>query len=424
MTYQLTERLQYKVGITAELEAAVVERERKAILSSMRHEISLPGFRPGKVPLSMLRARFGDQIEHELREKLFGVAWREIVAGEEDLRPLGMPTVSKIDINDDGTFSLDAELEIRPRLELRPVEELTLPELSLEVADADIEHELEGIQKEQAAWEPADDEPAADGMRVDCEFHGEDIESGEEIVHEDNAGFVIGHPELFAEINEAMQGAHTGDKRSATKRFDESDPDPKRAGKTVRFDVTIKSLKREELPPIDDELAETIGFESLQQLKDRVREVLTQSKVRERDQARRRALLDQLGEDFDLNTLPESLVQSAISNELEEIEQMVRNQGSDPAQLDRSELTPKIEPNARRQVLDMLILDQLADEWDVEAEEMLEELIRAQAGQLGVPPAEHKTNLAREEKLDGIRYSVRISATVKEMIRRAGGEDE
>ncbi len=423
MSYQVTERLQHKVEIAAQLEPEVVERERKALLRSWSGKARIPGFRPGKAPLAILQARFGDQVQGELIEKLAAIALQEVLEGEDNLRPLGPPEVTKADLEPDGGFSLGAEMEVRPEIELRPIEELTLPEVSVEVSDDEVEQEVEKLQKEQAAWEPADDEPAADGMRVDCTFHGETVDDGEVIVHEENAGFIIGHPELYQEINEAMQGAKTGDTCSATERFEDDDPDPGRAGKNIRFDVTIKGLKREELPPADDELATAVGLESFEQLQERIKEALQQQKIEQRRERWRKTLLEQISEGFDINTLPTSLVQSAVDGELEHLEQLFKQHGGDSGNFDRQRFATDIEPSARRKVVDMLILNQLAEEWQISADEQLDRVVQLQAERIGIPAPEHRANLKKQGKLDEMSYNLRLAGAVSELIRRAGGEE-
>jgi trigger factor len=422
MSYQLTKRMQHRVEIAAEFGPERVEKERNRLLKGLRNQVSLPGFRAGKVPLNLIRARFGAELKEQLVERLAQAAWEEVLDGEEQFYPVSAPNISSAELKDDDSFVLAAEVELRPVLELPSLDGLTLPEISTEVAEAEIDAELEKLQKEQASWEPADDEPAEDGMRVVCTFRGEREDDGEVLVDEDDASFIIGHPELYPEISEAMQGATTGDQRSASKRFPDDDPDEERAGKTVRFDVTVKNLKREVLPELDDELAQNIGLDSLSALRERIGEVLGSQKVSERQRSWRRALLDQLGEGYDVNDLPNSLVQNAIGDEIAQLEHLITSRGGSSDSLDRQELAAKIEPQARRKVLDLVILEQLADELEVTAEHLVEEYVRAEASRLGIPPAEHKAKLAKEKRLDSLRHSARISETVNELIRRAGGE--
>jgi len=95
----------------------------------------------------------------------------------------------------------------------------------------------------------------------------------------------------------------------------------------------------------------------------------------------------------------------------------------DSGEVNWQELAARFEPVARKKVLDSLVLEQLAEAWAIDAaEEDVDAYIRGEAQRLDIPPGEHKANLAKENKLDGIRYAARISATADELIRRAGGE--
>jgi trigger factor len=421
------------VEIAADLDPETVNQSRDAVVKSLRRGVKLPGFRPGKAPLALISSRFADDIRGQLMEDLSAKAWKEVVEGEPDLQPVSDPEVTSLDLNEDGSFSLRAEIDVRPVLELVDPGDLSLQEISTEVSEADVDEEIEKIRKEQADWEPADDEPAEDGMRVECSFCGTYVDDNDDpietegedqptVVNEENAGFVLGHPDLYPEISEAMQGARTGDARVAFKRFDDNDPDSNRAGKRIRFEITIKSLKREQLPPVDDELATNLGLESLDELRQRISEVLEQGKKRERRSTWRRGLLDQLAKDFDINDLPQSLVQSAVASEMERFEQTFASRTGEKPQMDRQELATRFEPHARKTVLDMIILEQLAEEWSINSEDEVDLMIRAEAQQLGVPPAEHKANLSKQGQLGGLRQAARMAATTNELIRRAGGE--
>jgi len=435
MPYKLTKRVQHRVEIAADLDPEIVNKAREGVLKKLARKVAMPGFRPGRAPLAIINARFADEIRAELLESLSAQAWEEVLRGEPNLNPVADPELTDIALNDDGSFTLTAEIDVRPRVELPDLDGLTMPEIDAEVTEAEVDAEVEKLRKEQATWVPADEQPAEDGVRVECSFRGvyvgEDDEplAGEDgepslLVDEKTASFIVGHPDLYPEINEAMQGASTGDQKVAIKRFDDDDPDQARAGKRVRFDIEITSLKREELPAVDDELATAVGLESLEQLRERISEALTQNKERERRNTQRRALLDQLGSAFDLNELPQSLVQNAVANEMDRFERAFASQNQGEANFDRQELATRFEPHARKTVLDVLILEQLAEEWALNPDEQVDLVIRADAQQRGLPPAEHKANLKKEGQLAGLRQMARLSMATDELIRRVGEEVE
>lgn len=427
MPYQLTRRPDHTVEVTAHADSETVEAERLHILQNVRRSARVPGFRPGKAPLSVVRTRFGDAVQSELEEHLSKHLWQEVLDGEEGLEPLTPLQVKNAVFKDDGSFAIDAELEVRPRYDLATVDRLTLPEVAISVTDGEVEQELERLRKEQAAWEPAVDQPAEDGMLVEMDLHGEYADGDGEPFSSDGVRFELGEEGVFAEIQEALQGAKAGDEVIADKRFPDDDPDQERAGKAVRYRIEVLSLKRQILPDLNDDFAAGFGFEDLGALTDRAREAILARKKSERRSSWRRALLDQLEEGIDQNQLPPTLVRHDLREEMERYAYAMAMQGNDPRSndMDWQRISAEMEPQVRRKVLDSLILDQLGEEWGTEVpEDDVNSFLQEEARRRGVPVAEHTANLEKEGRLDEIRHAARVSATVDELIRRAGGEVE
>jgi trigger factor len=427
MPYTLTHRANHTVEISAHLEAAAVDRERDGIVRSFRSKARVPGFRPGKAPMAAVRARFAEEIREELQEHLTGLLWREVFEGESAIEPITNPHIRDLQFADDGGFSFTAEIEVRPRYELAGIAGLDLPEVSLDVADTEIDVELTKVQEEQAIWEPADNDEASDGMLVEVDLTGEIEGSDDDPYNEEGASFIIGSGSAPPEVDEALQGAKIGDERIATKVLPDDLEDSDKAGKTVTYTISVKGLKRKVLPEIDDDLATTIGLENLDELRQRIHDVLQQQKRGERRNVWRRFVLDHLETEIDQSELPSSLVQSTLREQLDRYAYTMAMQGVnvDPEKINWQEISAKAEPAARQEVLDTLILEQLAESWEVPVPEAeVDAYIAAEATRQGLPPAEHKANLAAEKKLDRVRHAARIAATVDEMIRRAGGEVE
>ena len=297
MTYTLTEQSNHKLEVAGSLETEIVDRERQSIVRSIRGRVRLPGFRDGRAPESLIRARFADDIDSELKEHLSQLVWQEVMEAESDLQPLTAPQVRDLKFAADGSFELIAELEVRPSYELPELAEATLPDVSLDVTDDEVSIELEQLREQQAVWEPVEDEDAADGMLVEADLHGQMEDSDQEPYEENDARFVLGTDGVPPEVNEAIQGARTGDTRTAERTFPEDDEKTDRAGKTVRYSIEVKALKRKVLPDVDDELAKNLGLEDLGELNEKVREALKRRKIGERREEWRRFLLDHLSED-------------------------------------------------------------------------------------------------------------------------------
>ena len=425
MTYKLTEQANYKLEVAGSLQTEIVDRERQSIVRSIRGRAKLPGCRDGKAPESLIRARFAEDIDAELKERLSQLVWEEVMEAEKELQPLTMPQVREVKFADDGSFELVAELEVRPNYELPDLADATLPEVSLDITSSEVDAEFETLREQQAVWEPVEDQEAADGMLVEADLVGLMEDSDQEPYEENDAQFVLGSDGLPPEINEALQGAKAGDERVSVKVFPENDEKKDRAGKKVSYTVKVKALKAKVLPEVDDELAKSLGLEDLAELRERLNEALSQRKGAERRDEWRRSLLDHLSVEIDLNTLPSSLIQSAVSERVNRFayEMAMRGAGPEDGDFDWQELSAKAEPAARRHVADNLILEQLAVKWKTPVPEAeVEAYIAADASRLGIPPTEHKANLAAEEKIESIRHAALLTAVVDEMIRQAGGE--
>jgi trigger factor len=304
MPYTLTHRANHTVEISAHLDSVAVDRERDDIVRSFRGKARVPGFRPGKAPAAAVRARFADEIRDELQEHLTGLLWREVFEGETEIQPITNPQIRDLSFAEDGGFSFTAELEVRPQYELPEIDDLSLPEISLEVGEAEIDDELTKVQEEQGAWEPSEDDEVADGMLVEVDLKGELEDSDDEPYNEEGASFIVGSDSAPPEVNEALQGARVGDVRTATKVLPDDLEDKDKAGKTVTYTISVKGLKRKVLPEIDDDLATTIGLENLEALRQRVKDVLEQQKRGERRNSWRRVVLDHLETDIDQAELP------------------------------------------------------------------------------------------------------------------------
>ena len=424
MPYTLTHRAHHTVEISAHLEPDEVDRERDGIVRKFRSRASVPGFRPGKAPVAAVRARYADEIRDELQEHLTGILWGEVFDGESGIEPITNPQIRELSFAESGAFSFTAELEVRPRYDLPELGGLSLPEISLDISQAEINEELAKVQEEQAVWEPAEDDEAVDGMLAQVDLRGEVEGSGEEPYSEEGASLIVGSDSVPPEINEALQGAKIGDECVATKILPEDLEDKDKAGKAVNYAISVQGLKRKVLPEIDDDLATTIGLENLEELRHRVHDVLEQQKRGERRNSWRRFILDHLEAEIDQANLPSSLVQSTLKEQLDRYAYTMAMQGVefDPEKIDWHEISAKAEPAARQEVLDTLILEQLAEAWETPVPEAeVDAYVAAEAARHGVPPAEHKANLAAERKLERVRHAARVAATVDEMIRRAGG---
>jgi trigger factor len=425
MAHTVTRKPDHTVEIDASIAADAIAAERETIVRKFRRHAQIPGFRVGKAPSAAVAARFAEEIESDLREHLVEQIWTEFVEEQKDLVPLAQPRITEAEFGEDGGFVLKAVLEVRPEYDLPDLDGVELPEVSTDVPEPEVDEELDKIRDEQAAWEPVEDGAVEDGLLVEADLHGVMDDSDEPPYEEKDARFVVGEGAVPPEINEALQGAKVGDERVAERRFPDDDENTDRAGKAVRYTIQVKGIKRKSLPDADDALAQGMGFETLEELRERISMVLRNKKLGDRRDAWRRAALDHLEQDLSHDELPPGLVGEALHEDMNRLAYTLAMQGQADQEIDWNQIRVKMEPESRRRVLDTLVLEQLAREWELQVPEAeVEAYIAGEAQQQGIPAAEHRATLEKENRIDAIRHAALMATTVSEMIARAGGQED
>lgn len=308
---QVTETLSdgLKRAFTVVLPAADLEGKRAAKFAQLGKTLRLPGFRPGKVPLPVVRQRYGSAVTAEVLEESVGEATRQVLS-ERGLRPAMQPKVDLVSIEKDSDLEFKMELEVLPEITVPDFGTVQLTRLKAEVPAEALDKALANIAERQRTFEDLDEvRPAQNGDFVRIDFGGTvegkpvsggsgtdmDIEIGGE-------GFVPG-------FTEQIEGLVPGETRRFAIPFPADYQGKELAGKEVQFEVTAKALRRPVVPPLDDELAKKLGVEGI----DKLRELVGQQIQREYDQMSRmrlkRQLLDELAK-IATFTVPESLVQT------------------------------------------------------------------------------------------------------------------
>jgi trigger factor len=319
----------------------------------------MPGFRPGKVPANLVRKRFGGAVLAEVLEESVNDATKQVLT-DRGLRSASQPKVEVTSVDEARDLEFNVELELLPDITPPDMSSLTLTRLKAEPSIETIDKALGDIARRARKLEPiAEDRGAADGDIVTADFRGSidgvefpggagtdiDIELGA-------AGFIPG----FAE---QLVGIRAGETRTIEVTFPADYGAPEVAGKPATFEVTAKALKQGIVPPIDDELGKTLGFEGL----DEVRGLLALQVQREYDQLSRlrikRQLLDALAERADF-PVPPSMVDAEFGQIWQRIEADRKTGATDADDAGKDDETLKAEYRAiaeRRVRLGLLLAE-------------------------------------------------------------------
>ncbi len=312
---QVTETLSdgLKRGFSIVVPNAAVEDRRTAKLSEIGRELRLPGFRPGKVPEKVVRQRYGAAVLSEVLEDSVNQAMEQVLT-ERGLRPASQPKVELTTMPATADAAVDlaftVELELLPDIEPQDFTTLTLTRLKAEPPADGVERALADIAARQRTLSPVEEaRPAAKGETLTVDYTG----------RIDGTPFVggagtdvdieVAGPNFIPGFTEQIEGMAPGDTRTIEVTFPAEYGTAALAGKTAQFEIAAKALKTASVPPLDDALAEKVGFESLDELK----AALGRQMQREFDGMTRmrlkRDLLDQLSKAADF-PVPPSMVES------------------------------------------------------------------------------------------------------------------
>jgi trigger factor len=297
-------RRQLKVVVGAD----ELERRLSARLDELKGRARIKGFRPGHVPKEHLRKVYGRSVMAEVVQQAVAETSREALSQREE-RPAFQPTVAlpedetEIDKIFAGTSDLAYTLsfEVLPKFELMDFSTLALDKPVAEVTEADIDQSIDRIRAANLRYQPKDD-AAETGDRLIIDFTGTIDGTPFEGGATEDAPIVLGSGNFIPGFEEGLTGARAGEEREVEATFPEGYPEASLAGKSARFAVKIKEVGAPETPALDEEFAKGLGIESVETLRQTVKQRLEQDRASASRLKVKRALLDALdqGHSFDL----------------------------------------------------------------------------------------------------------------------------
>ena len=347
---QVTETLSegLKRGYTVLVPSADIEGKRTAKLSEISRTLRLPGFRPGKVPLPVVRQRYGTAVLAEVLQESVEAATQQVLSD----RGLRAATQPKVDVVSLPEATAIADLEFKVEVELLP--EITPPDfaaisltrLKSEPPAETVDKTLTDIATRQRTLEPVEESrPAEKGEVLVVDFTGR-IDG---VAFPGGAGtdvdIEVAGPNFIPGFTEQIEGMSPGDTRTIDVTFPEDYGSKELAGKAAQFEIVAKALKKPIVPPVDDALAETMGFENLEDL----RGAVVRQMQREFDQMSRmrikRDLLDRLSAEAAFE-VPESMVEGEFNAIWQRVEADMKAGRADEEDAGKDEATLKSEYRA------------------------------------------------------------------------------
>ncbi|ADZ91810.1 trigger factor [Marinomonas mediterranea] len=319
--------------LTISVPAARIEEKVSAEVAKTAKTVRLDGFRKGKVPVSVVKKRYGQGIRLEAVEQIMRDAYIEAVQAES-IQPAGMPSIEPKNIEEGADLEFTAKVEVYPTIELADASKLEAKRVNSEVTDADVDTMLETLRKQNAEWTVVERE-AKDGDQVTMDFEGfigdEAFEGGKADDHK----LVLGSNTMIPGFEAGVEGIKAGEERTIEVTFPEDYQAENLKGQAATFKVTAKEVAEQILPELNDEFAEKFGLGDEPTL-DALRAEVRKNMDRELSQAIKAKLKNSLFDSLLANNeldVPSSLVDQEVDGLREQAARQFGGQGFDASQL-------------------------------------------------------------------------------------------
>ncbi|MFN7933859.1 MAG: trigger factor [Bryobacteraceae bacterium] len=350
-----------KHAIEVVIPASVVEEETGKVAETIRSKAHLQGFRPGKAPMSMIKARYGREIRQEALENLLPKYFRQEVE-KDHLDVVGSPNITNIEYESGQDVKFKAEFEVAPTVELQDYRGIAVTYETPAVAESDVEARLEELRKQKADYVNLDPKPIETGEVAMIDLHSVAGVEGEPI-HAHDMQVELGAEETIKEFSEHIVGMSPGDEKTIQVTYPEEYGQERLAGKTVDFHVHLKNVQKKELPELNDEFAKDLGdFQTLDELKDVVRRNLTQEREMTAQRAAKDMIVDKLVEMHEF-PVPEAYLDRQAEMYIDRLmgEQAARGVDVKNLKLDPARVKEATRERATKEIKGSILLERIAE---------------------------------------------------------------
>lgn len=348
-----------KRSLQIEIPLTEVEKAKERVTASLRQRVRLPGFRPGKAPLSMIQSRFESDIRSEVLDLLLPQAFREKVEHDE-LKVVGQPNISDLKFEPGQPIRFTADFEVAPEFEMSEYRGLAVRYEEPVVSDEEVSKRLDLTRESKADYANLDPRPIEDKDYV--LVHLQSLSGLAEKIDQD-VQIQVGGDDTLAGFNEALLGATPGDTKQVDITYPADYGQEKLAGKTVKFELTPKFIRKKELPALDDEFARDLGdYQTLDELREAIKKSLFQEKQHAAQQQAKEELIDRLVEANQF-PIPETYVDRQIENQVRAQLAAIAGRGIDPTtiKLDWAKVKDSQRDKAVRNVRASLLLEKISE---------------------------------------------------------------
>ncbi len=355
-----------KVTIPVANEAKLSEE----VFGELQHEAEVPGFRRGRAPRKLIEKRFAKVVRSDVEGKLVNAAFTRLLK-EKKIDPLAPPAVEGFDKADerkaDEPIAFTLKFEVHPKVELGKYRGVEVERPTCKVNNDDVEEAIKGIRSRYSLFEVVADGAAEEGDQVIISFRG--TINGEEFAggSAENYPYILGSKRFFPEFEKVLVGAKPGETKSCEITFPDGYSAEHLRGKAAQFEIKIAELKRRNMPEVTDEFAKQAGYESVQDLREKIEARLQDGANAEGNEIAEARLLKKVIEASTFE-LPRSLIETMGHEFYEETVKNLRQRRVPAAEITAREeqLRAEARDEATEAIKSWTTLNEIADAEGIE----------------------------------------------------------
>ena len=397
-----------------EIPATEVQKAIARVAREFARIARVPGFRPGKAPIPLIRRRFADDIKGEVLQALLPEQIDKAVK-DQKLTPITQPQVDHVEYAEDRPLKFRASFEVLPEFELGAYKGLQVEVEKAQVIDADVDKTIETMRERAATFVALEDRALESGDYAQLKLVGTPLGGGEPVMA-DNVLCHLGAEETLEAFTQNLIGAKPGEQRRFEVEYPADYPDKKLAGKKYAYSAEVVAVKQKKLPELNDEFAKDVSeVKTLDGFRAKVRQELETEIDQRHSAAVSDAVLAKIVAAHDF-PVPEALVENQMDVRLERAIRALAAQGVDPraVNVDWVAMRRRQHPRAIEDVKAELLLDRIASAENIEAgEEDIEREIARIAERSGESVPAVRANLTKQGALDRMRSKLRSEKTLE-----------
>ena len=428
MQYTVENVSSVKKTLHIEVPADEVVRELNSAYKELKKRAKVKGFRPGKIPRSVLERLFKKDVHADVSSKLIQSSFMEALK-ETELKVIGNPQLDPPELDASGPYAYDATVEISPEIDDIEYKGLALKRTNYTVSDEEVEAQLKILQKNMADYQKIEESrPIREDDYALINYEG--FREGQpfpETAQTENFRMKIGDGQILKEFDEQIIGMKPGDTKEVNVTFPQDYSNENLAGLDISFRVTLNEIRKEVLPQINDALAKKAGqYETLDELKKVIVDNLKQGYSKRMEQE----LHEQIYQDLIAKTdfeVPDTLVEMELEGIVAEAERSFayRNISMEDLGVTRESIAEKYRDTAVKQVKRHLLLNKMIDQEDLNlSDDELESALGEMAENFNQPLEEIKKYYdQQQDKLEFFKHTLLEKKAIKLIIESGKIED-